>query len=143
MLRRGSLHHLTGLPLGLLPLALTAGSAACSPSEPNWRPAAAPLEPPTALAERPQEIEQLRVVITDGQFGAGRYDPNPGVIRLWVIAQGGPYTLSIDPLLDPTELPGDRIQSVDFTAPQPGQYTMGLSGAGAGTAVLNVTAPGA
>jgi hypothetical protein len=143
MLRRILLRVLTSLPLGLLLLGLITGSAACNEADPNWRPASAPLASPTALAERPQEIEQLSVEITDGRFNAERYDLDPGAIRLRVTTHGGPYTLTIDPILDPHPLPGDQTVSVDFTVPGPAQYIMRLSGGGAGTAVLNVRPPGA
>ncbi|SRR5579884_1378580 len=125
---------------------LAGGTVACNQGQlvlPN--PVPAPPAAPTALASYPQGVQQMSVEVDDGRFSADHYDAQTGEIRMHVTTQGGPYTLSIDPLVAPQSLPADQKADVDFTVPDPGTYTMTLkdaSGTTEDTAVLNVRRPG-
>jgi hypothetical protein len=72
-----------------------------------------------------------------------RYAAQSRPTRLVVSARGGPYTLSIDGLLQPQQLPADGTVEIGLTLPDPGDYTMRLSGSVTATAVLNVRPVGA
>ena len=90
----------------------------------------------------PQDIQELRVTIVGGRFDSDRYSAQSRPVRLVVTTNGGPHTLSIDGLLDPTALPVDGTTEIGLTLPNPGDYTMRLSGNAQATAVLNVRPPG-
>ncbi len=90
----------------------------------------------------PQDIQELRVAIVGGRFDSDRYSAQSRPIRLVVTTNGGPHSLSIDGLLHPTELPVDGTTEIGLTLPNPGDYTMRLSGGSQATAVLNVRPPG-
>lgn len=89
----------------------------------------------------PQDIQELRVTVVGGRFDSDRYSIQSSPVRLVVSTSGGPYSLSIDSLANPTELPADGTTVIGLAPPGPGDYTMRL-GSGGATAVLNVRPPG-
>ncbi len=91
----------------------------------------------------PQDIQELRITVTSAGFEADRYEAQARATRLVVTAQGGPYTVSVDKLLQPRELAANSTTDIALTLPDPGLYTMQLSGGATDTAVLNVRAAGA
>lgn len=102
-------------------------------------PTAFPKTDSGAVAKSPpQDIQELRITVADGRFDSDRYSAQSSPARLIVTTVDGPYTLSIDPLLGPTELPAGGTTEIGLTLPNPGDYTMRLSGGGDATAVLNV-----
>lgn len=106
-------------------------------------PTAYPQTDTGAVAKSPpQDIQELRVTIGGGRFDADRYSAQSRPVRLIVTTTGGPHTLSIDGLLNPTELAIDGTTEIGLTLPNPGDYTMRLSGGVEATAVLNVRPPG-
>lgn len=90
----------------------------------------------------PQDIQELRVTVAASGFDADRYHAQARATRLVVTTQGGPYTLSINGLLQPQTLQANGTTQVGLTLPDPGPYVMELSGATADTAVLDVRAAG-
>jgi hypothetical protein len=91
----------------------------------------------------PQDIQELRVTVDASGFDADRYHAQARATRLVVTAQGGPYTLSIDRLLQPQPLQANGTTQIGLTLPaDPGPYVMALSGATDDTAVLDVRAAG-
>jgi hypothetical protein len=91
----------------------------------------------------PQDIQELSIQVVDGRFDSDRYAAQSRPTRLVVSARGGPYTLSIDGLLQPQQLPVDGTAEIGLTLPDPGDYTMRLGGSASATAVLNVRPVGA
>lgn len=91
----------------------------------------------------PQDIQELRITVTAGGFEADRYDAQARATRLVVTTQGGPYTFAIDRLLQPRQLPADGTTEISLTLPDPGLYTLQLTGGTSDTAVLNVRSAGA
>ena len=93
--------------------------------------------------DAPQDIQELRITIANGQFDADQYTAQSRATRLLVTTQGGgPYTLSIDTLLQPRSLTPNGTAEIALTLPDPGRYTIQLGGGAIDTAVLNVRAPG-
>lgn len=90
----------------------------------------------------PQDIQELRIAINDGRFGADRYDAQSRATRMYVTTQGGPYVLVIDSILQPRSLQANGITEIEFTLPNPGEYTMRLTEGADATAVLNVRSAG-
>lgn len=86
---------------------------------------------PGAQNELPNDIQRVGVTIDRGTFDAARYAVQTGAVQLAVTTRGGPYTLAIDPLVRPVELPADTTTTVGFTAPEAGEYAMKLTGGGA------------
>jgi hypothetical protein len=128
--------------------ALVVLTAGCSGALPSPAPPAA--VPPTAVHEqrpRPPEAiidpvtgtpQLVPVVIVHGRFSTGVYSVTTGTVSLEVATIGGPYTLAIEALVDPTALPANAMKKVDFTAPAPGTYLMALTGASEARVVLEV-----
>jgi hypothetical protein len=92
----------------------------------------------SACSEPRRWLRRLTVEIADGRFTDEDYDAQPGQVILIVRAEGGPYTLSVHQLAQPTELSSDRPTEVWLTAPDAGAYTMRLQGASTDTETLNV-----
>jgi hypothetical protein len=92
----------------------------------------------TVAKNAPQDIQELTITITPEGFSADRYAAQSSATRLAVTTQGGPYTFAIDPLLPPQQLAADTTTRIGLTLPDPGDYTMRLSGAATDMAVLNV-----
>lgn len=90
----------------------------------------------------PQEIHQLPIVITNGAFDYDVYETQPGAVQLTIKTVGGPYTMTIPTLVAPQALPANGDAKISFTAPNPGQYSLEVSGAATGHAVLDVRPPG-
>ena len=88
----------------------------------------------------PQDMQELRIGIVAGRFDADRYDVQPRATRAYVTAQGGPYTLSIEDVLQPRQLPADPTTSIGLSLSRPGEYAMQLTGGD--RAVLNVRPTG-
>lgn len=86
---------------------------------------------PGAQNELPNDVQRVSVTIERGTFDAARYAVQTGAVQLAVTTRGGPYTLAIDPLVRPVELPADTTTTVGFTAPEAGEYAMKLTGGGA------------
>jgi len=95
--------------------------------------------PPSILA---QDVQEIPLQVTGDNFDPNWVDVQTGPVRLAVTTRGGPYTLTIDPLVDPRALPADTTTYVGFDAPSPGEFTIRLTEAGTATATLNVTQPG-
>jgi hypothetical protein len=94
---------------------------------------------PTAGTSAPGAAQELTLRVADGRFAAAQLNVTPGPVRLTLQVQGGPYTLRIDPLIQPRQVPENTTTVITFTASTPGEYTMELSAAGRReTAVLNV-----
>jgi len=115
--------------VGPLPVAPTADSTGPARAGPR-------------VAEVSQDIQAISIHIQDGRFVADVYDAQSRPIRLEVSSANGPYLLAIDGLLEPRTLDADGA-SVDTTIigptlPNPGRYTMRLSGSGAATATPKV-----
>ena len=89
-----------------------------------------------------QDVQEIPMQVTGDSVDPNWVDVQTGPVRLAVTTRGGPYTLTIDPLVDPRALPADTTTYVGFDAPAPGEFTMRLTGAGSATATLNVTQPG-
>lgn len=101
--------------------------------------------PPIVTA--PQDVRQLSVGIADGQFSHERYDVQAGSTRLLIAVSRGPYTLSIDQVLQPTDLPETGSVEIEINVDSPGEHQMQVVRPGetqpADTAVLNVRGAGA
>lgn len=97
---------------------------------------------PQAINELPPDTQRLDMTIANGAFDSDRYAVQTGAVRLFVTTQGGPYTLTIDPLVTPTTLPANTTTQVDFTAPEARDYLITLTGGGDATATLNVRLAG-
>lgn len=139
--RRGNMRPWSGRRLVtiLLALAVAGGTVACGGDTKTARESEGIANTtPRAINELPQEIQRLAVVIADGKFDHDRYAMQPGAMRLLVTTRGGPYTFMIDPLVTPRELPANATTEIGFTAPEPGDYTMKLTGPAEATATLNV-----
>lgn len=133
-------------PRVLLLVAVAAMVVACGDGAKNAeeRQGKLPVSP-GAINEVPQEIHTISVFIDDGKFQSDRYVAQPGPLELIVITrQGGPYTLTIEPLVTPQALPANATTEVGFTAPGPGEYAMRLirDGAIVATATLDICPPG-
>jgi hypothetical protein len=108
----------------------------------GWAP------PPAAgLAAAPsrvlaQDVQEIPIQVTGDSFDPNWVDVQTGPVRLAVTTRGGPYTMTIDPLVDPQALPADATTYVGFDAPAPGEFSIRLTGAGSASATLNVTQPG-
>lgn len=112
---------------------------ACGDETENAREAEGKLPvTPGAINELPTDTQRLPVTIVNGAFDAERYAAQPGAIRLNVTTVGGPYTLSIGDLVPATELPANATTEVEFTAPEPGEHPMRLTGPAEATALLNI-----
>lgn len=98
------------------------------------------------VAEVSEDIQAISIHIQDGRFDADVYDAQSRPIRLEVSSADGPYVLAIDGLLEPRTLDtgGASVNTtiIGLTLPNPGRYTMRLSGSGADTATLNVRPAG-
>lgn len=90
----------------------------------------------------PQDIQAVAVQIANGGFDADIYTVQSRPARLEVWTTGGPYSLSIEGLLAPQPLDQNGVTVIGLTLPDPGQYTMRLTGQSAATATLDVRAPG-
>ena len=92
----------------------------------------------------PQDIQRLEISVSDGKFGHDRYDMQQGAVRLVITTTGGPYTFTVENLVAAQELPANTQTTIGVNVPNPGEYTMRLTGQGqgGGTAILNVRAPG-
>lgn len=86
----------------------------------------------------PEDIQELRVGVAYGRFDSDRYSAQSRPTRIIITTQGGPYTLSIEGVSQPQPLAANTTTEVSLTLPNPGDYTMRLSGAAEATAVLNV-----
>jgi hypothetical protein len=117
-------------------------SLACQSWGADWRANDRPLVRPTAAAEQPLGVMQLPIEVRDGTFTADRYELQTGVARLLVTAHGGPYTLTIDPILAIHPLAADLTTAIDLDAPNPGEFRMKLNEGAAGFAILDVEPPG-
>jgi hypothetical protein len=89
-----------------------------------------------------QDVQEIPIQVTSNSFDPNWVDVQTGPVRLAVTTRGGPYTLTIDPLVDPRALPADTTTYVGFDAPSPGEFTIQLTGTGSARATLNVTQPG-
>ena len=89
-----------------------------------------------------EDIQALTIRIDDGEFAADAYNMQNRPARVEVWSSGGPYTLTIDGLLNSRPLDADGSTSIGLTPPGPGRFTMRLSGASADTATLDVRPPG-
>jgi hypothetical protein len=87
-------------------------------------------------------VQELRVTITNGQFGNDIYNMQPGALQMIVNSSGGPYQLSIEKHVADQQLPAEGQTKVGFTAPEAGEYVMSVTGNYTGTALLNVRPPG-
>jgi hypothetical protein len=99
------------------------------------------LSSPTALdrvGDTPEDVQRVPIQVVDGRFVNDVYATQTGPARLRVTTLGGPYTMSIDQLLQPRELPANATTEIPLTLPDPGEYTIQLAGAARDTAVLNV-----
>ena len=74
-----------------------------------------------------ENILALKVTLSGGKFDADTYTQLPGATRLIVDTQDGPYTFSIDRLVDPRELPASGSTVILFNVTDPGRYTMHAS----------------
>ena len=119
--------------------ALVAGSLAWFSAPASGALAERPAAAPAALAQDAQEVP---VQIDDGSFATDYFNVQQGDVRLAVTTRGGPYTLSIPPLVDPHPLPANSTVYIGFTAPEVGEYTMRLAEQPNATATLNVCEPG-
>jgi hypothetical protein len=113
-------------PLPVAPTAYPTGPASTGPG----------------VAEISTDIQAITIHIVDGRFDADVYDLQSRPVRLEVSSEGGPFTLSIDQLLEPRSLDADGITIIGLSLPDPGKYTMHLNGAGTDTATLDVRPPG-
>lgn len=75
----------------------------------------------------PQDIQELAIEVANGRFTADVYSMQRGDVRLRVTTRGGPYTLSVDPLLQRRELAADSTTTIAINAPDPGDYQMQLN----------------
>ena len=91
----------------------------------------------------PEDTQELRVEIVNDQLDSDRYSVQSRPVRIRVTSRGGPYTLSIDQLLQPQHLTPDSTTAIGLTVPDPGDYTVRLGGAAGDTAILNVRSVGA
>ncbi len=89
-----------------------------------------------------QNVQEMDVHVRAGAFEPDWLQAQTGPIRLAVTTQGGPYTLTIEPLVDPRPLPADSTTYVGFDAPAPGEFTLRLQERPESTATLAVTQPG-
>jgi hypothetical protein len=96
----------------------------------------------TIVRKAPQDVQELLVDVSNGRFSSDRYAVQSRPIRLRVTTGGGAYTLSIDRLLEPRVLPPNTTTEIALTVPDPGDYTMRITGAAEDTAVLNVRLAG-
>ena len=84
----------------------------------------------------PQDIQELVIEVVNGRFTADFYSMQRGNARLRITTRGGPYTFSVDGLLQPRELPTDSTTTIAINAPQEGDYPMQLENGARAT--LNV-----
>ncbi len=112
------------------------------PVLPTAFPVPVPGQGSVALGDALDATQELVIEIRAGQSTADRYDvqTQPTAIRL--VADGDPYTFAIEGLAQPQPLTPNDGTTVHLTLPQPGEFTMVLTGASRDTAILNVRAAG-
>jgi len=115
--------------VGALPVSATAYP---SPTPTDGRVAVSP----------PQDIQAVGIHIVDGRFGADIYDVQARSARLEVSGYDGDYRLAVDGLVAEQPLDADGATIISLTLPNPGRYTMRLSGESSATATLNVRPAG-
>lgn len=93
--------------------------------------------PIPGTAKPPLDVQELPVRVDGGRFSADIYSAQTGPTVIVVMGTGGPYTLSVDSLVQPAPLAANAVTRIELTAPQPGEFTMRLAETG-DTAVLNV-----
>ncbi|MGH2367552.1 MAG: hypothetical protein ACRDI2_05080 [Chloroflexota bacterium] len=84
----------------------------------------------------------LAIAVAEGQFGSDRYTVQTGAVQLQVTAQGGPYSMRIDELMQARVLRANERTTLGLTA-APGEYTMRLNAGTEDAAILNVRPVGA
>ena len=98
---------------------------------------------PSDANQLPTDIQQLKINIANGKFEKDLYEVQTGATQLVVTADGGPYTLSVSQLFADQQVQAGAATKIGFTAPNPGDYPMTLSGSGAkAQAILRVHTAG-
>jgi hypothetical protein len=123
---------------------------ACTDRQPVTGAGPLPVQPtaypsPTGglrVANPSEDIHELVVDVEGGAFNADRYSVQSTSVRLMVTAEDAPYTFSIDRLAGPQVLAPGTTAVIGLTVPEPGDYTMRISGQREDTAVLSVRPPG-
>jgi hypothetical protein len=103
---------------------------------------------PTALAERGEDTEEIKLAIEDGKFGEDEIElqeQHPSVIIV-TNDDDTEYSLEIENLVANTAIPAGTTTNVGFTTPESGTYTATLTRTGStdalDTMTVQVVSPG-
>ena len=140
------MRYLRGVLRSLAMLLLALGAVSCTDRQPTTAAGPLPVLPtaypsPTGelrVARPSEDIQDLDVEIENGDFTADRYSVQSWAVRMSVSAEGGPYTFSIDRLVEPRVIAPGGTAVIALTVPEPGDYTMRITGTDEDSAVLSV-----